>query len=174
MSFLIQDKEVFYCCLVASERHRITPPHSVILNGAFFDSKCCYFRVSRAETEGRRKFTRLLTLANGATLLFKLFCLADPTFSHPFFTFFNFFFSSQNISPYFKESQLRKSKALVFTGPWKTRLILSKRHFLRSYHTTRSNETMPSSVPKGSALGVCKQCQVNDAVENVRSRPMCR
>jgi hypothetical protein len=26
MSFLIQDKEVFYCCLVASERHRITPP----------------------------------------------------------------------------------------------------------------------------------------------------
>ncbi|KAI4745431.1 hypothetical protein E4T50_04209 [Aureobasidium sp. EXF-12298] len=33
---------------------------------------------------------------------------------------------------------------------------------------------MPSSVPKGSALGICKQCQVNDAVENVRSRPMCR
>ncbi|TIA15526.1 hypothetical protein D6C80_05139 [Aureobasidium pullulans] len=33
---------------------------------------------------------------------------------------------------------------------------------------------MPTSVPKDSGLGVCKQCQVHDAVENVRSRPMCK
>ena len=40
--------------------------------------------------------------------------------------------------------------------------------------STCFNETMPASTTTGSGLGVCDQCQVNDAVEYARSRPMCR
>jgi hypothetical protein len=133
------------------------------------------FESAERRLEGRRKFTKLSTFANrsnsdlhSVVKLFLLILLSYILFLH----LFDSCFQQQNIYILQRNAtQEIKSSGVYWTLENKT---LSKRPFLRSYHTTRSNETMPTSVPKGSALGVCKQCQVNDAVENVRSRPMCR
>jgi hypothetical protein len=67
------------------------------------------FESAERRLEGRRKFTKLLTLANGrSNSLVKLFCLADPTFLHLFSSS-----SSPHIS-YYKETQPKNQSSGVY------------------------------------------------------------
>jgi len=128
-------------------------------------------QVESAQRSLGRPNYQTLPSANGAALsfsltqhlkLFDLFYIA-----HPFHI--DSFLSGDTNSAGNRNSQINFWDLL---DPGKQDLSYQSDLLLRGYHTT--NETMPTSVPKTSALGVCKQCQTNDAVENVRSRPMCR
>ena len=135
----------------------------------FFDSKADPSRVSTAEF--RKTLPNFASCERSSPLLLsyttsQAVCLILRFSSFPHRLFF---LSGDTSSAGKRNSEIDLWDLL---DPGKQDLFYQSDLLLRGYHTT--NETMPTSVPKTSALGVCKQCQTNDAVENVRSRPMCR
>jgi hypothetical protein len=160
------------CLSCASEGRR--SPHSVNLNGILTRS-AAGFRVSQqiAELGGNAGIYESLTLAKRTNSLlgdFKAVLLSC-------LLYLLFILSTSSTFPQFCDIPILNKNCAIKLKLWNlldpgNRTYSIEPTFERNSHAI--NKTMPSSVPKGSALGICKQCQVNDAAENVRSRPMCR